>query len=707
MNQPGPEILLDNSQLAFCQSTADNIRLLAPAGCGKTASLLHRCRELVLHADRKPRFLIVTFTKSAAAEIRERLEHDSYFEPVRGNANVTTLNSWGWNRMRTSSRRSNSKLLNTPNDLFFAMKNQLRPIWAGNQYIEPVVNRPGSGARILMTVMDTMKSMGFVHTRDINRSLFQEQLDSLKRQDLSWRVEEQFDILTDLEILDRPNSGNADGPSMSSRDFYDRFFTFWRKATSRLLEESTFTYEDQKYWNYLDISSNLSHGQAQARPTGPTRYDHIIVDEFQDINPLDMALIKVLAEWHRASLTIIGDDDQAIFEWRGATPEYILHPDQYFGRAFTDFHLEVNYRSPQNIVELSQRLICNNTHRVSKDVKAVDPQSTADIEIEYTDSIQDRLALVAKMVLNTQYPGKVAVISRLRRQLIPYQIYFVSEGAPFNTAVDLDIFSSEAFDKLINLLEVWETSKSNRRLTQVIDDTLLICDLIRRRPLGKKNKEDLSRYLRGVNPKSTFVAIDAFRSYDGPKLSGKTPQQLYLTGTGFLQASEVGKALREISEHFDGLQFDRERADEDVFFTAPPLEQLADIAEGEGFGTYDLIERIEAVKARVREYRDFESDVAEEGQSGNAQGSTDLLGRPLHLMTATRAKGKEFDTVILLDTVEGIWPHQRAKNQRQIEAERRLFYVAFTRARRKVVLLTSRETGFISRFVEELGLVRH
>ena len=76
----------------------------------------------------------------------------------------------------------------------------------------------------------------------------------------------------------------------------------------------------------------------------------------------------------------------------------------------------------------------------------------------------------------------------------------------------------------------------------------------------------------------------------------------------------------------------------------------------------------------------------------------------MHLMTATRAKGKEFDTVILLDTVQGVWPHQKTDGVREMEAERRLFYVAFTRARRRVVMLMSREAGSISPFVEELEL---
>ena len=291
----------------------------------------------------------------------------------------------------------------------------------------------------------------------------------------------------------------------------------------------------------------------------------------------------------------------------------------------------------------------------------------------------------------------MAVISRLRRQLIPYQIYFASDGAPFNTAVDLDVFNSNAFDSLVNLLEVWERSQDRRRLGQVVEDAILICDIIRRRPLSKKNRDDLSRQFRGSNPKSVTEAVATLKDYDGPKLSGKTHLQLHEIASDFLTAKQVHSALRSISSGFDGLQFDRERAEDDVFYTAPPLEQLADICENEGFSATDLIDRIDAVKIQVQEYRDFDPD-------GNDDDGGAVLERPLHLMTATRAKGKEFDTVILLDTVQGIWPYQRTKDLREMEAERRLFYVAFTRARRRVVMLMSGEAGFISPFVEELGL---
>ena len=691
-------IELNQSQLDFCESDAQNIRLLAPAGCGKTASLLHRCRELIQRAEHKPRFLIVTFTKAATTELRERLDSDEYFQPVRGQATITTLNSYGWRRIR--DQVSGARLLTTPSDRHFAMKNQLRPVWIDKHHIEQVVKR-GSGSRKLMTVMDNMKAMGFVHTRDVNRDLYQSHLDALQEQGLSWRIDEQFDLLTKIGVLDRPKRGDMDAPSTSKRDFYDRFFIFWRDAVKRLLEESTFTYEDQKYWNYLDLNSSVSNDISRPVLSGAARYNHILVDEFQDINPLDLNFIKSIAQRHRATLTIIGDDDQAIFEWRGATPEYILHPDQYFGTPFHDYQLQINYRSPKNIVELSQKLISNNKNRVDKQVVANKDSNIAIIEVQETDSINERLRMVTDIVQNSEdhYPGTVAVIGRLRRQLIPYQIYFVSDGAPFKTAIDLDVFNNEAFDGLVKLLEIWERSQNNRRISIIIDDVQSIYSFIRRWPLNKKDCYDLGAYLRESGSVNTVVeSVSALRYYTDPKIGGKkTLKELHDIAIDFLSTTKISEALKIIDKDFDGLRFDQEKAESDVFFTDPPLAQLADIVEAEDMDVMDLIERIEAVKVQTEEYRRQSSEE-------NDLDVASALERPLHLMTATRAKGKEFDTVILLDTVEGVWPHKRATDQREMEAERRLFYVAFTRARHRVVMLVSRETDSTSRFLEELGI---
>ena len=207
----------------------------------------------------------------------------------------------------------------------------------------------------------------------------------------------------------------------------------------------------------------------------------------------------------------------------------------------------------------------------------------------------------------------------------------------------------------------------------------------------------MSKHLGDGQPRTIGEGVAAIKDYDGPKLSGKTHRQLHEAASEFIGASNVRDAIRVIAEKFDGLQFDFERAEDDVFYTDPPLEQLADIAAGENLDANDLIDRIERAQQQIREYQTFE-----DGDDDNVP--ENALERPLHLMTAHRAKGKEFDTVILLDTVDGVWPHSKSDDQRKLEAERRLFYVAFTRARKKVIMFTDKNAGPISPFVQELGL---
>ena len=681
---------LDQSQLAFCESSEQNIRLLAPAGCGKTLTLLYRCREISRRSGTQPRFLIVTFTKVAAAELKERLAANTEFNSVRDHIRVTTLNAYGWQRIR--DHRRNPRLLSSPQEREVAMRNQLRPVWNGKDAIEAAISDK-DGRKAIMTIMDNLKSMGFDHIRDTNRDGVQKHLDALRRQGLSWRIEEQFELLTKIKILEPRDQQGVEGLATSVRQFYDRFFIFWRAATRRLHEESTFTFEDQKYWTYLDMKSPGPDGKKKPHLTGAARYDHIMVDEFQDINPLDMQLVRVLAERNRANLTIVGDDDQAIFEWRGASPEYILHPEEYLGRRFTDYLLSINYRSPRNIVDYSQKLIVCNKNRRAKRITAADGAHDATIEIRKTSSITERLELVTEIARAVETQGKVAVIGRVRRQLIPFEIYYAADGAPFKTANDLDIFDSKAFDSLIELLDIWKQSSERIRPAQATDRAVKICDFIKRYPLNMKDRSNLRGHILRGNPRSVKAAVAEIASYGGPNLRGKTAQQLYDTANSFITSDSVADALRQVQRGFTGLSFDYDKADSDVWFSAPPLEQISEIAKSQNMDADSLIERFEAANDRLQEYRD-----------ADAGGLGEIMERPLHLMTATRAKGKEYDTVILLDTTEGIWPYSKsAEDTQKLEAERRLFYVAFTRARRKVVMLAE-DTKDISRFVSEMGV---
>ena len=543
-----------------------------------------------------------------------------------------------------------------------------------------------------MDVMDSMKALGFDHTTDTNYERFKQRLDAIQDAWQAPQMEIQFDLLTQIKVLESKTKGGVETVADSPRTFYDRFFRFWRDAVESLHDQLTFTFEDQKYWCWLDLRSPDAGGKKKPPVSGVARFDHILVDEFQDINALDLALIKTLAHRHRASITVVGDDDQAIFEWRGATPEYILSPQDHFRLPFKTYVLGVNYRSPSNIVQHSQNLIAHNKRRKDKPVNAAPGALDAEISVVETDSIGERLRLVTQIARETPSPGRVAVVGRLRSQLIPYEVFYVAGGGEVRTATDLDAFASIAFDNLLSLLEIWDQGRNDRRASLVVDDLLVIFNLIRKAPFSKKNEDSVRQFLRAHNARNSLDTAAAFAQYDG-KLSGKTHKHLSEVAEMFLKSCEAWQAISCVADKFDGLRFDYEKSEDDVWYTDPPLKQLSDLAREERLDAGDLIERLEAARDQVKHFQAFEDD--DEPWSPEDQ--------PLQLMTAHRGKGKEFDTVIMLDVVDGIWPHKRTKSTAELEAERRLFYVVFTRARKRVIMLTNKGAE-PSRLLFELGL---
>ncbi len=677
-------VSLDQSQLDFCQSNSLNNRLLAPAGCGKTNSLLYRCRYL-LEKERKPqRFLLLSFTNAAAAEMRERMETDADFASLEDSVRATTLNAWGWRRLR--NRHSNAKLLTDSTSRFFAVRNQLAPILNEHPSITPLLNKPG-GPRGLMAVIDALKSLRFDHTQHTSFDKFDAHVDFLESRGLRALIAKQFDELSRMGVLDSIGSSDDHGKDAESRhQFYDNFFIFWRQAVDRLHGELTFTFEDQKYWNYLDLPT--------ASPVlSPNRFHHVLVDEFQDINPLDLALIDLIVKAHQASLTIVGDDDQAIFEWRGASPEFILEPEAHFERRFTSHTLEVNYRSPRNIVHHSQKLISHNKRRVSKIVRGLPTNHDARIEIVPTSDIKTELDYVTNIVRETQ-PGRVAVIGRMRAQLIPYEIHFASNEVEFDTATDLDLFQNKAFQDMTQMLEIRDRKDEQNWPGQAVRSAIAMCDLIRRRPFGKRDRDGMTAYLNSVAPSTVQSAIEAIPGYPNA-LNGKTAFRLHESAANFLNTQSTATALLCLDREFDGLSYDLERAEDEIFFVDPPLQQLASLVEQKGWTGIQLAQMIQKAQSRIREFN---------AQSEDSKGPEGLNQRPLHLMTATRSKGKEFETVVILSALDHVWPHYRTETEAEMEAERRLFYVAFTRAKEQVVMLVGPDQAPLSPFIHELEL---
>ncbi len=712
---PTSPLKLDSHQQSFCvaPSTSD-LRLLAPAGCGKTLCLLARCEHLASQAaesGRSPRrFLLVTFTRAATVELTDRIGDRDQFPHLTSLADkhpasvdISTLNAWGYRRIRKQT--FSPRLLKTKADYHFAVLNQLQPIWRRHEHVAAAIKaKKNTVPRRLMEIIDAFKSLGFDHTRHTNYATFLAHVRSLGEQGVTARLDKQVDELARLTVIDTKLVGQHELAKTDKRQLYGRFFKFWRDAVQHLSESATFTFEDQKYVAYLHERRAVEQGSLLS---GAAAYSHILVDEFQDINPLDLKLIKEITDRSRASLTVTGDDDQAIFEWRGASPEYILRPDRFLGRGFVTHKLGVNYRSPANIVDHSQRLIRHNQRREAKAISAAQNANARIVVAPVGDFSQAIAAVNAVLEQAFSDGSRVAIIGRKRSQIIPFQVDFVSRGVQFCAAEDLQVFLSKTFDGLLDLLDIKTRAASPSHGYTSVKDALDLCDRVKWYPLSRNDKSSLQQHLVRYRPRTLVEAAAALRQYNGPlkrrRNGAKIAEEMADAIEEFVACDGVSETLECLGERFQGLHKDFGKADDDIFFLDPPFGRLAEYARGHGDDYDRFIWDIKGARDELAVVPKFHDD------DGVSAEQTNLFKRPVHLMTAPRAKGREFDYVVLLDVVDGIWPiRPKYQTEAELEAERRLFYVAFTRTRKEVVLLATQSLNGRdtkpSPYVGELGV---
>lgn len=669
-----PAGTLDSTQLAFVGAAEHNIRLLAPAGSGKTLSLLHRCGEISRKTNGTSSYLIVSFTRAARDELRARL-HDPVFAAFASRADVVTLNGWGHRRLRVMSAQP--RLHVSEFERATMVKTILAPAWSAVPALEKgMKHQPFKLPKLLSGLLDMMKTLGFDH-EDGSLRMADDRLDALEKLGLLTLMEDYMVRLEELGVL----------TNRRWEPFLEVVLPFFNGACVQQFATGSFTLEDQKYAAWLDQRRQLIAGKALAPEE---RISHILVDEFQDINPLDLALILTIAELNQSALTIVGDDDQAIFEWRGAAPDFILAPERYLGRSFATYILEKNYRSPRNIVQKSARLIAHNKRRV---VKTMHPVSTVDADIgmyagdTFLDSVENVLAEIRAFVQKKSLGARMALLSRKRAQLIPYQILLAREDIPFCAAEDLHLFLSDTFDRLLSALRTRTMAGLGIAVPTIVDDVMNLCNSVQRYPLRKAEADAMARHIRSVRPKSYDAAIDQLETYEGlirgQTDGGVTAANFAIKLRQLIHAPTVRSAIQALQTLYSGFKKDYGRSVEDIFLADPPFAYLDEFSGSYGGDFQAFVDDLEKAKDTLVKLPGMDSD----------DNSDALWKKPVHLMTALRAKGREFDTVALIDVVDGIWPLRSAKSERALEGERRLFYVAMTRAKNRLILTSSRRIG--------------
>src|SRR5690554_313517 len=682
---------VDISQKEFIETSFENIRLLAPAGSGKTLSILWRCKYLFEKYPEKPqRFLIFTFTRVARDELFDRLSNDVNFACIRKNVKIDTLNRWGFNYLRKSIE-SNLALKTTSKEHYALVKHNLRPIWTKHEIVNKSLGGKQKRYTKLIEIIDALKTTGFRHDiQDISHE-FMKHMEWLNANDLSRYYEANIEKpLQELDLLD-----TAENTQFKK---IEKFLFFWKQACEHLWENAIITFDDQKYWTYLKLQEKYSNSVFPE----PSRYHHIMVDEFQDINPLDLLLIKELVSANNSSLTIVGDDDQAIYEWRGTSPKFILYPEKFFDKEFQTYTLGTNYRSPSNILRHSQRLIWHNKHRFLKEIKAFKSDNAEIVHESFGTHGESTefLLEIAKNANDEAVHKSLAVLARKKSQLIPLEITLTSNDIPFYAKEDLNVLLSDAFSDLKTILEAI-ASKNDRRNTNDIVNSFMSCiNKVKYFPLPTVESKQLYSFLLSQRPKSFTDCLGKFQLYTG-KLRSQSKEnsilEYALPIAKILESKTVQDAIDEIENQMDGLQKHYGKAEDDIFYKDPPFLYLSEYAARYGNKFHDFIDHVEAAISQMSSNINTDEDSIDKD-----------INLPVHLMTALRAKGKEFDTVVILDANDGMWPIKFATTEPELEQERRLFYVAVTRTRKKIIFVSvdtlHGNNLLVTPYLNEMGL---
>lgn len=404
------------------------------------------------------------------------------------------------------------------------------------------------------------------------------------------------------------------------------------------------------------------------------KFRYIMVDEYQDTNHAQYLLVKLLAE-RSGNLCVVGDDDQSIYKFRGATIENILSFEKTFPKART-IRLEQNYRSTQTILDAANAVIANNVERKGKTLWTENPQGKP-ISVYTAINEMGEAEYITKQILEeaaTRKFSDFAVLYRMNSQSSTLERCFVKSGVPYRMLGGLRFYERKEIRDMIAYLCVINNPGDEIRLRRIINQP--------KRQIGEKTIAQAAEIAAGLG-ESLYEVISHADEFEALKRSSAKLLQFADLINELIQASStlnLGDLYELLLEKTNYSQYLRETEEETA---------------------QDRIDNINELLSNLRQY---EQDNGEEATlSGfleeiSLMTDVDNLDESVDavvMMTMHSAKGLEFPCVFLPGFEEGIFPGMQAiYNPPEIEEERRLAYVAITRAKEELTIVNA-ETRMI------------
>lgn len=406
------------------------------------------------------------------------------------------------------------------------------------------------------------------------------------------------------------------------------------------------------------------------------KYKYILIDEFQDINKAQFDVVRILADEYR-NLFVVGDDDQSIYGFRGSAPQIMLDFNKYYSDAVR-IDMCINYRSTGNIVFASRAVAEENEHRYYKDITTYNSQGDTVSVYEFNSLNDEKAFLVSEIrrLIDTGIAADdIAVLSRTNVIGNMYMSRLESDGIP---CCDYSVVQ-----------DIYEHWISKDILTYI------------RIALGSRERID---FLRIINKPLRYISrsyitqpadINALkRGYEGNEQMSKQVEKL---------VSDISM-IRSMSP-FAAVNYIRKGVGYDEYIRNYIYEHKADKEE-----LYNVLDELAHRASQYMSLSQWLDGIVEyirqcdkDRQNNTADG--------VHMLTMHGSKGLEYKIVLVMDACEGIIPYNKSILDEQIEEERRLFYVAMTRAKEKLYLLYPKQRynkdTTRSRFIEELLTARY
>lgn len=674
---------LNPAQKEAVETLAGPVLILAGAGSGKTKTLTHRIANLIAHGIPGDRMLAVTFTNKAAKEMRDRL----------------------WRLLQQA--RSDARLTPSFKDDVFADN-------AAMLATDGTLGRDIDSDGFTNPPRNFMPYMGTFHGICVRILRIEYQAAGLDRNFVIYDTDDQISLIKqamkDLKIDDktlRPKSvqstiSHCKNTGQTPEEYEEEAYYPNQVKTAKIFAR----YEKLKRESFaLDFDdlllevTKLFENNKIIREKWQNRFEHILIDEYQDTNHIQYRLVKALVNQDR-NICVVGDDWQSIYSWRGADFTNILNFERDFPGAKT-IKLEQNYRSTGNILTASQKIINQNKTRTDKELFTTSGEGEP-IEIQSLMDETAEASFVAMKIINLLANSKAVMQNgELVKDFTSYSDFAVLYRTNAQSyAIEKAFISHQIPYKIIGGVRFYDRKE--------VKDVLAILKLI----INFHDRISLDRICRnvlsGIGPASLekiHTFLNQSENYDATAQG----RQNALLDAGLLDTLS-GKAKNNFARLQNFLR--------DLDTSLKPAEIIEKVIHY--FGLAELVqdgtpsgdERAENLNTMIGNAAEFESldDFLAEAtlmSSADEQTSTNFVT----LMTIHAAKGLEFPAVFLVGLEEGLFPSSRSDDEDSIEEERRLAYVGMTRARKLLILTYAgsrfsngqRSYNMPSRFLMELG----